>query len=37
MELREVFIHGAVFPITVQTFELARLLLVILVVLTEYR
>ena len=36
-ELREVFVHGAVFPIAAQAFELAHLLLVILVVLTEYR
>ena len=36
-ELREVFVHGAVFPIAARAFELAHLLLVILVVLTEYR
>ena len=36
-ELREVFVHGAVFPIAARAFELAHLLPVILVVLTEYR
>ena len=36
-ELREVLVHGAVFPIATQAFEFADLLLVILVVLTEYR
>ena len=36
-ELRKVFVHGTVFPIAAQAFELAYLLPVILVVLTEYR
>ena len=35
-ELREVFIHGTVFPIAAQAFEFADLLLVILVMLAEY-
>ena len=35
-ELRKVFIRGTVFPIAAQAFELADLLLVILVMLTEY-
>ena len=35
-ELREVFVNDAVFPIAAQAFEFADLLLVILVMLTEY-
>lgn len=35
-ELREVFVNDAVFPIAAQAFEFAYLLLVILVMLTEY-
>lgn len=35
-KLREVFIHDAVFPVAAQAFEFADLLLVILVMLTEY-
>ena len=35
-ELREVFVHDAVFPIAAQAFEFADLLLIILVMLAEY-